>query len=81
MAVLHIVTASIRNPLVETMTATFQRLSAALRTNISPTREDLRTLQNREVNLGGRGGRPIVWHFPSSLRGACCFFCCRDALF
>ncbi|MCX7164733.1 MAG: hypothetical protein NTV11_00475 [Rhodocyclales bacterium] len=41
-------------PLTETLSATFQRLNGAFGLDLAPTRENLRKLQNRELDLGGR---------------------------
>lgn len=55
MATLHVVHCiDTEGPLRETLGATFQRLRGAFGLDLPPTPENLRKLQNRELDLGGR---------------------------
>jgi hypothetical protein len=57
MAILHVVHCiDTEGPLTETLEATFQRLSRAFGLDLTPTQENLRKLQNCEIDLGGREG-------------------------
>jgi hypothetical protein len=54
MGILHIVHCiDTEGPLTETLSATFQRLKEVFGVDLPPTRENLRKLQNCEIDLGG----------------------------